>query len=50
MSIRELSRQSGVSHSHIAYIEKGEKQAKESVTKKLADALSVHMEEIMIQT
>lgn len=48
-SIRQLARQAGISHSHLAYIERGQKGASEGVTKKLADALNVHMEELMMR-
>ncbi len=48
LSQRQLASEAGISHSHLAYIEKGERQARESVAKRLADALGVSMEEIMI--
>lgn len=46
-SIRQLARESGVSSSHLAYVEKGQRNPKEAVIKKLADALGVPMEDIV---
>lgn len=45
-SIRVLASEAGVSHSHLAYVEKGHRKASESVVKKLADALGVPIEEL----
>lgn len=48
LSIRQLAAEAGISHSHLAFIEKGQRTAREGVTKKLADALGISMEDIMI--
>lgn len=48
LTIRDLAKQAGISHAHLAYIEKGERKPREGVTKKLADALNVSMEDIVV--
>lgn len=46
-SIRQLAKEAGISHSHLAYIENGRRKPKEAVIKKLADALDVPMEDLL---
>lgn len=46
-SIRQLAKEAGVSHSHLAYIETGKREPGEGIVKKLADALDVSVEELV---
>lgn len=46
-SIRQLAKEAGVSHSHLAYVENGKRKPKEGVIKKLADALDVPIEDLI---
>lgn len=45
-SIRQLAKEANVSHSHLAYVESGKREPSESVVKKLADALGVHVRDL----
>lgn len=47
LSQRALAKQAEVSHSHIAYIESGERTPSPGIVKKLADALSVSVDTLM---
>ena len=46
-SIRQLAKEAEISHSHLAYVENGNRKPSEGVVKKLADALDVSMEDLI---
>lgn len=46
-SIRQLAQEVGISHSHLAYVERGERGASERVIKELAENLGVDMRDFL---